>query len=66
VPRHIWAPVYGIGRIGNGETSLKALLTSEHKLAKAHIHLLQDASLVLEEDTLSIDATALTAYGNRA
>jgi hypothetical protein len=43
VPRHIWAVEYGIGRIGNGSTSVKSLLASQYKLVKANIQLLKDA-----------------------
>jgi hypothetical protein len=43
VPRHIWAAAYGIGKIGNGSTSVKSLLASQHKLTKANITLLKDA-----------------------
>ena len=45
VERHIWAAPYGIGKISNGSTSVKSLLASQHKLAKANIRLLQEAEL---------------------
>jgi hypothetical protein len=45
VERHIWAAPFGIGQIGNGSTSVKSLLASQHKLAKANIRLLQEAAL---------------------
>lgn len=45
VDRHIWAAPHGIGQIGNGSTSVKSLLASQHKLAKANIRLLQELAL---------------------
>jgi len=45
VDRHIWAASFGIGQIGNGSTSIKSLLASQHKLAKANIKLLLDSAL---------------------
>jgi hypothetical protein len=51
VPRFIWAASYGIGKIGNGATSVKSLLSSQHKLAKANIQQLREADLEgLDED----------------
>ena len=32
VDRHIWAAPYGVGKIGNGSTSVKSVLGSQHKL----------------------------------
>ncbi|MGL5872975.1 MAG: plasmid replication protein, CyRepA1 family [Xenococcaceae cyanobacterium] len=40
VPRHLWAVAKGIGRIGNGSTSIKSLLASQHKQTKLNIQLL--------------------------
>jgi hypothetical protein len=40
VPRHLWAIPKGIGRIGNGSTSIKNLLASQNKLTKLNIQLL--------------------------
>ena len=40
VPRHLWAAARGLERVGNGATSLKALLASQHKLCQANIRLL--------------------------
>lgn len=44
VDRHIWAASYGIGKIGNGSTSVKSVLASQHKLTRANIRLLQDSA----------------------
>ncbi len=43
VPRHLWAAERGIGRIGNGSTSIKSLLASQHKLTKLNIRLLAES-----------------------
>lgn len=51
VERHIWVAPYGIGKIGNGSTSVKSVLSSQHKLARANIKLLQDSTL----DDIEID-----------
>ncbi len=46
VPRHIWIKTTAKGnRIGNGSTSIKGLLYSEHKLTNANIRLLQQADI---------------------
>ncbi len=46
VPRHIWIKTTAKGnRIGNGATSIKGLLYSEHKLTNANIRLLQQADI---------------------
>jgi hypothetical protein len=51
VERHIWAAPVGIGQIGNGSTSVKSLLASQHKLAKANVRLLQELAL----DNIELD-----------
>ncbi len=46
VPRHIWIKSTAKGnRIGNGSTSIKGLLYSEHSLTNANIRLLQQADI---------------------
>jgi len=42
VPRHMWAKKFGIGRIGNGSTSLRKLMTSQQTQFKAHVTLLAE------------------------
>lgn len=51
VPRHVWAAARGIGQVGNGAISVKALLQSQHKLTRHNIRLLQDFNL----DDLDLD-----------
>ena len=68
VPRHIWIKTTAKGnRIGNGSTSVKALLRSQHKLTKANILLLQQASISDFED-LDVDFSphSLLAWSKRA
>jgi hypothetical protein len=43
VPRYIWVKKYGLSRVGNGSTSIKSLLASQHKMVKANINLLNQA-----------------------
>ncbi|MGB7439879.1 MAG: plasmid replication protein, CyRepA1 family, partial [Coleofasciculaceae cyanobacterium] len=53
VDRHIWVAKYGLGKIGNGASSIKSLLASQHKLTRANIRLLNLAgyeALDEEED----------------
>lgn len=46
IPRHLWVKTTAKGnRIGNGSTSIRVLLASEQKLARANISLLQIASI---------------------
>ncbi len=46
VPRHIWVKTTAKGnRIGNGATTIKNLLYSEHKLTNANMRLLQQADI---------------------
>ena len=46
VPRHLWVKTTAKGnRIGNGLTTIRGLLASEHKLARANISLLQQADI---------------------
>ena len=46
VARHIWVKKTAKGnRIGNGSTSIRGLLTSQHKLTTANVRLLQQAGI---------------------
>ncbi len=68
VPRHVWAKATAKGnRIGNGSTSIKRLLASQHKLTTANINLLQRAS-IKEFDDLNIDFSpeSLVTWAKRA
>ncbi|MCC0175856.1 DUF3854 domain-containing protein [Waterburya agarophytonicola K14] len=68
VPRHIWIKTTAKGnRIGNGSTSVKALLKSQHKLTKANILLLQQASISDFDDLeINFSPESLLGWGKRA
>jgi hypothetical protein len=64
VSRHIWAASHGIGQIGNGSTSVKSLLASQHKLAKANVRLLQE--LALDDIELDFQPLSLKIWAKMA
>jgi hypothetical protein len=64
VDRHIWAAPHGIGKIGNGSTSVKSLLASQHKLAKANIRLLQE--MALDDIELDFQPMSLRTWAQMA
>jgi len=64
VERHIWAASHGIGQIGNGSTSVKSLLASQHKLAKANVRLLQE--LALDDIELDFQPESLRIWAKMA
>ncbi len=43
VPRHLWAAPYGFNKIGNGSTSIPALIGSTQGLTQVNIRLLQQS-----------------------
>ncbi|MEB3311200.1 MAG: plasmid replication protein, CyRepA1 family [Snowella sp.] len=45
VPRYLWAAGYGFNKVGNGSTSIPALLTSGHRLTELNIRLLHQSDL---------------------
>lgn len=68
VPRHVWIKTTAKGnRIGNGATSVKALLKSQHKLTKANIILLQQASINdCDELEVGFSPASFLSWGKRA
>ena len=50
LPRYIWAATYGFNRVGNGSTSIPALLTSGHRLTDLNIRLLQQSDFASFDD----------------
>ena len=67
-PRHLWVKTTALGnRIGNGSTTIRRLLACTHKLARANISLLQQAS-VNEFDELEVDSSpaSLNTWAKRA
>jgi Domain of unknown function (DUF3854) len=68
VPRHLWVKTTAKGnRIGNGSTNIRCLLASEHKLTRANISLLQQAS-ISEFDALEVNSSpeSLNTWAKRA
>ena len=67
VTRHIWVKATAKNnRIGNGSTSVKSLLYSEHKITRANITLLQQADID-EFDELNVNHSneSLLTWGKR-
>ncbi len=50
VPRYLWCAGYSFNKIGNGSTSIPALITSGHRLTQLNIRLLQQSDLATLED----------------
>lgn len=57
VPRHLWAAKRGFtgSMVGNGASSYKSLLLSQHKLAKANMRLLATADAISEFDNVELN-----------
>lgn len=68
VPRHIWVKATAKGnRIGNGSTSIKALLRSQHQITKSNIILLQRAGINdFDELEVNFSPESLNAWAVRA
>lgn len=68
VPRHLWAKATAKGnRIGNGATTIRSLLASQHKLAAANIRLLQQCAVDdLEDLDVSSSPESLYTWAKRA
>lgn len=65
VPRYVWIRKTGFGRVGNGSTSINALLASQHQLAKANVNLLSQADF--EEDIdLEFQPESLRTWAKKA
>lgn len=60
IPRHLWLSVFGVGRVGNGATSVRSLLAAEKKLATKHAAAVQYASF--GEDMLNSYGTSLSTW----
>jgi hypothetical protein len=71
VPRHIWVKTTAKNnRIGNGTTSVAALMKSQHELTKTNINLLQQATLDNWDEFENFDSNfsqdSLCAWARRA
>lgn len=68
VPRHVWIKTTAKNnRIGNGSTSIKSILASQHQLTRANITLLQQVG-IREFDELEVDFSpeSLTTWAKLA
>jgi len=65
VPRYVWIRKTGFSRVGNGSTSIKALLASQHKLAKANVNLLSQADFT-EDIDLEFQPESLRTWAKKA
>ncbi|HEY9771174.1 MAG TPA: plasmid replication protein, CyRepA1 family [Coleofasciculaceae cyanobacterium] len=50
VPRHLWCAKYSFNNIGNGATSIPALLTSNQRFTQLNIRLLQQSDFAYLDD----------------
>lgn len=50
VPRYLWVAQYGFNNVGNGSTSIPALLTSSQQLTQTNIRLLQQSDFAALDD----------------
>jgi len=53
VPRHMWAKGFGIGRIANGATSPRKLMSSQQIQFKAHVKLLAESEFPVDFEVAS-------------
>jgi hypothetical protein len=67
IPRHIWVASYGFNQIGNGSTSIPALLTSGHRLTELNIRLLQQSDFdALDDIDMGFQAESLLCWAKMA
>lgn len=66
VERHIWVAERGLGAIGNGASSIKSLLASQHKLARGNIRLLQAAGFEELDDEGEFQQESLVTWAKIA
>ena len=50
VPRYLWCSNYSFNKIGNGSTSIPALLSSNHRFTQLNIRLLQQSDFAYLDD----------------
>lgn len=50
VPRHLWCATYSFNKIGNGATSIPALLSSNQRFTQLNIRLLQQSDFAYLDD----------------
>ena len=50
VPRHLWCATYSFNKVGNGSTSIPALLSSNQRFTQLNIRLLQQSDFTYLDD----------------
>ena len=67
IPRYVWAAKYGFNRIGNGATSIAALLASSQRLTQLNILLLQQVDFAsFDELDTNFQAESLLCWAKMA
>ncbi len=67
IPRYIWLATYGFNQIGNGSTSISALLTSGHRWTQLNINLLQQSDFdALDDLDTGFQAESLLCWAKMA
>ncbi|BFM39851.1 plasmid replication protein, CyRepA1 family [Synechocystis sp. LKSZ1] len=67
IPRYLWVASYGFNQVGNGSTSIPALLTSGQRLTDLNIRLLQQADLAdLDDLDTGFQAESLLCWARMA
>lgn len=67
IPRYVWLASYGFNQVGNGSTSIPALLSSGHRLIELNIRLLQQSDLeALDDLDTGFQAESLLCWAKMA
>ncbi|MEW6493068.1 MAG: plasmid replication protein, CyRepA1 family [Cyanobacteriota bacterium] len=67
LPRFLWVAPYGFNRVGNGSTSIPALLTSSQNLTQLNIRLLQQSDFdALDDLEMGFQAESLLCWAKMA
>ncbi|MBE9170567.1 DUF3854 domain-containing protein [Pleurocapsales cyanobacterium LEGE 06147] len=67
VPRYLWCATYGFNQVGNGSTSIPALLTSGQRLTQLNIRLLQQSDFEsLDDIDTDFQAESLLGWAKMA
>jgi hypothetical protein len=64
VDRHIWIAPHGFGRVGNGSTSVKSILSGEYQLARLNAKLLDFVDV--GEEMITAHAVAMQTWAKMA
>ncbi|MEP1076578.1 DUF3854 domain-containing protein [Leptolyngbya sp. PL-A3] len=64
VPRHVWIKKYGLGKVANGSTSSRAILSAEYEISKVASKILQ--ILTIDEEMVAAYASSLKLWARMA